>query len=268
MYFAPPSIREQAASACGNGAQPAAPGNPGGNQGPGSVPTGPSGGPVSTTPGSSSPGTANGPTGNPSALSKAGGQGNPPAAPTPPPCPPAPAPPPLPDPATVARGIALPWPTLAIRAQPAPVGLDGLPTWFWLEGFTGQPITASSRIQVGGLPNAQPGCPGGAGAEEDVAVQAMPVAYTWHFGDDRATSSLTSTAPGVPYPQQDGAITHQYEDTSRGSGFPDGFMVQMNAQFRLQFRTGNGAWQALQTTDRQATLRYRVQQAYPVIVGP
>jgi hypothetical protein len=206
--------------------------------------------------------------GNTSALSTGGSTSGPPGAPTPPPCPPPPAPPPLPAPAVVAQGIALPWPSLTISAKPFPIGLTGLPTWFWLEGFNGQPVTASQRVQVAGLPNPQPGCPGGAGAAEDVAVQAMPVAYTWQFGDHRATSGLTTTAPGVPYPQQDGAITHQYEDTSRGSGHPNGFLVQVDARFRIQFRSGNGAWQVLPATDRQATLRYPVQEAYPVIVGP
>ena len=164
--------------------------------------------------------------------------------------------------------MTLPWPPLTIRAQPAPIGLTGLPTWFWLAGLNGQPITASQHVQVAGLANAQPGCPGGAGAAEDVAVQAVPVGYTWRFGDDRPASSLTTTTAGVPYPRQDGAITHQYEDTSGGSGHPNGFLVQVDAQFRLQFRSGNGAWQALPASDRQAALRYPVQQAYPVIVGP
>jgi hypothetical protein len=96
----------------------------------------------------------------------------------------------------------------------------------------------------------------------------VPVGYTWHFGDALTTGSLTTTTPGVPYPEQDGAILHQYEDTSRGSGQPTGFLVAVDAHFRLQFRSGTGTWQALPDTDRQATLRYPVQEAYPVITAP
>lgn len=220
----------------------------------------------------------------PAGLNQAGGCGQPvlpgggtggpatgqgaPGVPIPAPCPPPPAPPPLPDPAIVAQGVALPWPALTIRAQPFPIGLTGLPTWFWLEGYNGQPLTGSRTVQVAGLPNRQAGCPGGAGAAEDVAVEAVPVVYAWRFGDELATSRLTTSGLGVPYPQQNGAITHQYEDTSRGSGNPNGFAVQLDAHFHLRFRSGNGSWQALLDVDRQATLRYPVQEAYPVIVGP
>lgn len=188
-----------------------------------------------------------------------------PAVATPPPCPPPPAAPALPDPKLVAQGVALPWPAVQIRAKPDTIGLTGLPTWFWIAGYTGDPVTASTHLHRDGLPNVQAGCPGGPAADENVAVRAIPVAYDWRFGDGLPTSSLTTTSLGVPYPQEEGAIRHQYERTSAGSGDPDGFTVTVTAHFRVQFRAGAG-WQTLDGVDRQATIAYQVAQAYPVIV--
>lgn len=192
-----------------------------------------------------------------------GGPGAPAAAPAS--CPPPPAAPALPDPRTVAQGLALPWPDLQIRAKPDNLGLTGLPTWFWIEGYTGGPVTASQHIHLDGLPNIQAGCPSGPGADEHVRVRAIPFAYDWHFGDHMPASSLATTSLGVPYPQREGAITHLYQTTSTGSGDPNGFAVVVNAHFRVQYQAGAG-WQTLTEVSRQATMAYKVAQAYPVIV--
>lgn len=181
------------------------------------------------------------------------------------PCPPAPAAPALPDPKTVAQGVALPWPDFQIRAKPDNLGLTGLPSWFWIKGYAGGPLTASRHIHLDGLPNVQAGCPGGPGADEDVQVRAIPFAYEWHFGDHLPTSSVATTSLGVAYPQKAGAITHQYQTTSAGSGDPDGFTITVVAHFRVQFQTGAG-WQTLTEVSRQSTIAYKVAQAYPVIV--
>lgn len=183
----------------------------------------------------------------------------------PPPCPPAPAAPALPDPKTVAQGVALPWPDLRIRAKPDNLGLTGLPSWFWIEGYNGGLFTASKHIHLDGLPNVQAGCPSGPGADEDVLVRVIPFAYDWLFGDHLPTSSLATTSLGVPYPQAERAITHQYQTTSAGNSDPDGFAVAVIAHFRVQFQVGAG-WQTLAEVNRQATMAYKVAQAYPVIV--
>jgi hypothetical protein len=171
----------------------------------------------------------------------------------------------LPDPRTVAQGVSLPWPDLQIRAKPDNLGLTGLPSWFWIEGYTGGPVTASKHIHLDGLPNVQAGCPSGPGADEDVRVRAIPYAYDWHFGDNMPASSLATTSLGVPYPQREGAITHLYQTTSAGSGDPIGFAVVVIAHFRVQYQASAG-WQTLTEVSRQATMAYKVAQAYPVIV--
>ena len=125
------------------------------------------------------------------------GPGAPPSPPPPPvPCPPPPGPPALPDPRAVAGGIALPWPAFQIRAKPDSVGLDGLPSWFWLEGYDGRPIAATQHLHLDGRPSPQPGCPAGPPADEDVGVRAVPGAYMWRVGDD--DRSLATTSLGVP----------------------------------------------------------------------
>lgn len=150
--------------------------------------------------------------------------------------------------------------------MPASIGLTGLPTWFWVAGYDGQALTASTRVYRAGLPNPQAGCPGGPSAEMEVAVRAIPIGYDWQFGDV-AAGTMATTSLGAPYPELAGAITHEYERTSAGSGDPEGFPVTLVAHFRIQYTAG-GAWQVLTQTDRQTSFAYKVQQAYPVIVRP
>ena len=153
-----------------------------------------------------------------------------------------------------------------MRATPTSVGLTGLPSWFWIEGYAGQPLTASTHIHLDGLPNRQAGCPSGPPADMDVAVQATPIDYSWRFGDALSTSSTDAASLGVPYPQKDGAITHQFEVTSSASGHPDGYTITTVAHFSVRYAADGGGWQPLTETDRQASLTYKVQQVYPAIV--
>jgi hypothetical protein len=88
-------------------------------------------------------------------------------------------------------------------------------------------------------------------------------------GDDRpairagglATSRLTTTDPGRPYPQVS-PVQHEYADAS-AAGFP----VTLTAHFALTYEAG-GSWQPLGSADRSVTIAYRVQEAIPVVVNP
>jgi len=192
-------------------------------------------------------------TGNP-------GGGNPPVDPTPP-CPPAPPAPPLPNLRVVAAGLALPWPNMQIGINPWPWGLDGLPSWFWVAGYGGTPLTATTHMHLDGLPNAQAGCPGGPAADAGVAVQAVASSYVWNFGDGRPDSHFTTASLGRAYPAQSD-IQHTYQFTDKA-----GFTVTLTAHFRLAYQVNGGAWQPLSNVDRSATAAYRVQQAMPVVVN-
>jgi hypothetical protein len=184
------------------------------------------------------------------------GPGTPPA--TPVPCPPPP-PAPIIDGRAVAVGLAIPWPDLQVGVNPAQRGLAGLPTRFWVAGYDGAPLTASTRVRKDGIPG-PPGCPGGPAAVLDVTVQASVTGYTWDFGDGLPTSELATDDRGRAYPQVS-AIQHAYSQVS-ASGFP----VTLTAHFALSYRAGGG-WQPLSGADRTATITYRVQQAVPVVVN-
>ena len=175
------------------------------------------------------------------------------------PCPP---PPPAPtiDGRAVAQGLAIPWPALRIGVNPATWGLVGLPTRFWVAGYDGRPLQASASVSKPGLPG-PPGCPSGPGASLTVTVQAVIAGYDWNFGDGLATSRLTTTNPGRPYPQVS-PVQHEYTNAS-AAGFP----VTLSAHFALTYAAG-GNWQPLGNAARSATIAYRVQQAIPVVVNP
>lgn len=178
---------------------------------------------------------------------------------TPLPCPDVAAPP-LPDPRDVALGISLPFPHPTIKITPD-VGLVALKEWYRLEGYNGEPVTASTHIHEDGA-SGPPGCPGGPGADMDVTVQAMPTEYVWTFGDD--TPEVTTTSLGRSYPEEDGSIHHAYRWPS--GKFPDGYSITVTAHWQVQYRANGGAWQALPAVDRTSTGIHKVQQAVPVLV--
>lgn len=186
--------------------------------------------------------------------------------PTPVPCPPLPGPPPLPDARQVALGVAVPYPDVQIGVNPAPLGLTGLSSWFWIQGYDGRPLNAATTINVAPqIPAAYPGdCPPPPGATLEVTVQLTPFAYTWTFGDQSAMGTVTTTSLGKAYPQASD-IQHRYETTSLGH--PDGFPVTVTMRLHARYQANGAAWQDLPDASRTYTQTYQVQQAQTVVVN-
>jgi len=191
---------------------------------------------------------------------------SPPEPPTPVPCPPLPGPPPLPDARQIALGVAVPYPDVQIGVNPSPLGLTGLPSWFWIQGYDGRPLDASTTINVAPkVPAGYPGdCPPPPGATLDVTVQLTPFAYAWTFGDQLTTSAITTTSLGKGYPQASD-IQHRYESTSLGH--PDGFPVTVTMRLHARYQANGAAWQDLPDASRTYTRTYQVQQAQTVVVN-
>ncbi len=191
---------------------------------------------------------------------------SPPEPPTPVPCPPLPGPPPLPDARQIALGVAVPYPDVQIGVNPAPLGLTGLPSWFWIQGYAGRPLNAATTINIAPqVPAGYPGeCPPPPGATLDVTVQLTPFAYTWTFGDQLTTSAVTTTSLGKAYPQASD-IQHRYESTSLGH--PEGFPVTVTMRLHARYQANGAAWQGLPDASRTYTRTYQVQQAQTVVVN-
>ncbi|HEY8744556.1 MAG TPA: hypothetical protein VIU62_15790, partial [Chloroflexota bacterium] len=186
--------------------------------------------------------------------------------PAPIPCPPLPAAPPLPNAQQVALSIPAPYPNIQIGANPGPLGMTGMPSWFWIQGYDGGPFGAGTRINVAPqIPAGYPAsCPQPPGASLAVAVQFTPTSYDWTFGDQLATSTVTTTSLGTAYPQRSD-IQHLYEYTSLGR--PNGFPVSVTAHFHAQYQANGGPWQALPDVAKTYTRDYPVQQAQSVLVN-
>jgi hypothetical protein len=136
--------------------------------------------------------------------------------------------------AEIAAAIArdLPYPDATIGANPGLRGLTGLESWFWIDGYDGEPILDT----VNGL---------GAAVE----VEARAGDATWDFGDGSGSVVAPvrggSTAPSA---------THAYESRSGA----DGFTVSAAFSFSVRYRVDGGDWIDLPPVERDASRAYEV----------
>lgn len=149
------------------------------------------------------------------------------------------------DPATVAAELLdhIPVPAITVGVNPE-VGLVALPSWFWVEGYDGLPITASDTL--GGT---------------TVEVEIMPTGYRWTFGDG---ASLESTSLGQRYPAESD-IRHTYEQSSLSVG--GAFPVSVEITFSARYRVDGGPWEPLDPITRSFTTAYPVQQLQSILTG-
>ncbi len=147
------------------------------------------------------------------------------------------------DPASVAAELRdhLPVPDMTVSVNPA-TGLVALPSWFWIDGYDGAPITSSDTL--GGI---------------TIEVQIVPQLYTWSFGDG---ATMETSSPGKPYPAQSD-VQHSYEQSSFGAG--GAFAVTVEIRFSAQYRVNGGPWQSLDAITRSFTSDYPVQQLQSVL---
>jgi hypothetical protein len=129
-----------------------------------------------------------------------------------------------------ARRVAEAWvgtvpvPEVAVGTAPPHRTITGFPTWFWVEGYRGAPVT--DRLDAFGYP---------------VDVRMLPSDVTWAFGD-----GTTSTGDfGRAYPAAS-SVEHVYEDRSTSDEAPDGaYDLAVRFALRPSYRVDGGPWQDL-----------------------
>jgi len=149
------------------------------------------------------------------------------------------------NPASVAAELLdhVPVPAITVGINPG-VGLVALPSWFWVEGYDGLPITASDTLDG-----------------TTVEVEITPTSYHWTFGDGAA---LESTSLGQHYPEESD-IRHTYEQSSLSVGGT--FPVSVEITFSARYRVDGGPWQPLDPITRSFTTAYPVQQLQSILTG-
>lgn len=123
-----------------------------------------------------------------------------------------------------------------IGARPEGKGVTGITSYFWVEGYSGAPITDSLS-----------------GAGVTVAVQVTLGSVTWDFGDG---TPPTTGSLGEAWPARS-SVHHTYRD--RGDR-----AVTVTITMPAQFSVNGGAAQALPPVVRTATIPYRVDEIQAV----
>lgn len=145
--------------------------------------------------------------------------------------------------AEIAAGIArdLPYPEVTVGANPGGRALTGLATWFWVDGYGGEPIVDA----VNGFGTA-------------VEVEARAGEATWDFGD--RTEPVEATVGGN---RRSPSTTHVYE---RRSG-REPFTVTAAFSFSVRYRVNGGDWIDLPPVERDATRAYEVVESRGQLVA-
>ena len=135
------------------------------------------------------------------------------------------------------------------------LGLVALQSWYWVNGYDGQPFGASRTVTI------PPAVPGGTPTSFTVTVRIWGDRYDWDFGDG---SNASSHSLGSPYPQPSD-ITHTYQHSSLG--LANGFPVRLTAEFRAEYSVNGGAPQPLPPIRHTYENDFRVQELQPVLTG-
>lgn len=131
----------------------------------------------------------------------------------------------------------IPMPQVTVRANPG-VGLVGTESWFWIDGYSGEPITRGTDA-----------------LGTRIEVEARPSRYEWSFGDG---ATLISNSAGKAYPETSD-VRHTYEKASPA------YDVRVRFAFEIRYRVGGGAWTGLPNISRSAAASYRVRESQAVI---
>jgi hypothetical protein len=135
--------------------------------------------------------------------------------------------------------IPIPDVTIAVNPERGLVGVD---SWFWIEGYDGEPITESTDAF---------------GSRVD--VEARVQRYEWSFGDG---TTMKTESPGRPYPERSD-VRHIYERSSLGH--ERGYPVEVGFFFSVRYRVDGGGWIDLPGIERVAEARYPVRESQAVI---
>lgn len=150
---------------------------------------------------------------------------------------------PAPSPRDIAMSLRdrIPIPNVTIAVNPER-GLVGVDSWFWIEGYNGDPITESTDAF-------------GSRVEVDARVQR----YEWSFGDG---ATMKTESPGRPYPEPSD-VRHVYERSSLGHD--RGYPVEVGFFFSVRYRVDGGGWIDLPGIERVAEAAYPVRESQAVI---
>lgn len=134
----------------------------------------------------------------------------------------------------------IPIPNVTIDVNPER-GLVGIESWFWIEGYDGEPIVESTDA-----------------FGRRVDVEARVERYEWSFGDN---GTLVTRSAGSPYPERSD-VRHVYERSSLG--YPKGYTVEAGFFFSVRYRVEGGGWIDLPGIERVAQTQYPVRESQAV----
>jgi hypothetical protein len=127
-------------------------------------------------------------------------------------------------------------PGIGIGVNPAAEGLVGLPSWFWIDGWSG----AAQAPPISAF-----------GVTIDVRMSSGEV--TWDFGDDtRVRGDL-----GRAYPEES-TVRHAYQG-------PGPYTVTAAIALTPDYRVNGGPWITLPPLTAEATTQHRVQERQAVL---
>jgi hypothetical protein len=131
------------------------------------------------------------------------------------------------------------FPKLRVKVQPAGRTLVNLDTIV----YTDQSRVSLHTVTILGFP---------------VAIEAIPMSYTWNFGDG---ASATTTTPGRPYPTKD--ITHKYMKKA-------GVRLSLTTHYAARFNVAGSGWQYVDglVPITGPVTPLQVREAVPVLVEP
>ena len=136
-------------------------------------------------------------------------------------------------------------PRLSVATDPITVGLVGLDTWFWIDGWDGEPMTRS--VVEAGFP---------------FELRLELTSVTWAFGDG---SRQTAGSVGAPYPAADG-VTHRYDERSTSEANPEGtFTVEAAVVVAASYSVNGGPFVNVDPITDQSTVDYLVREAQALI---
>ena len=167
------------------------------------------------------------------------------------------------------------WPNITIGINPNP-GVVALPSWFWIQNYSGQALTNSGAISETHQEcrTVSNGITIGLECHDvtnSITVDARvgPTKYEWVFGDGRKNSDQTYPNPaglGRAYtdPHTPSPVAWSYEFSSYGH--PNGFPISVAITFIAEFRANGSSWAALDPVIRTWQGSHVVEQVLPLVV--
>ena len=162
---------------------------------------------------------------------------------------------------------------MALKSNPDP-GVVAIPSWFWVAGYDGAPITHSKTQHashtecrlLAGVPNCRT-----VDDSVTVNVRLTPTRYTWNFGD-RRPGSVQSYTPdkglGRPYTDATHASPVQWSYEFDSRDFADGFRINLTIAVAGAFQANGGSWQSLPAIEDNWTTGLVMRQVQTLITAP